>query len=251
MKPNPRSHRLVKLCGLIAVATVLSARSLLSFQPNEWRHTQALNVTAPGLVRVNLPAATLDAAQPGLEDLRVVDPTGNQVPYLIERPAPEAESTLRPKEFRNTIETGATRLILKTGVNAPIAGVTLETPATRFVKAVDVDGSHDGANWKRLAAGAPIFQFPDGATKPHVSFAEGAWEFLRLTIDDRRSEPVPFTGTQLHKARATAPVQAVPITIKSRDESLGVTRLDVDLHSRQRERGERFGPFVVRVGSER
>jgi len=52
---------------------------------------------------------------------------------------------------------------------------------------------------------------------------------LRLTIDDRRSEPVPFTGTQLHKARATAPVQAVPITIKSRDESLGVTRLDVDL----------------------
>jgi len=40
---------------------------------------------------------------------------------------------------------------------------------------------------------------------------------------------VPFTGAQLHKARATAPVKAVPIAIKSRDESLGVTRLDVDL----------------------
>ena len=229
MRPNPRSHRLLKLCGLVALATLLSAPSLLSFQPNEWHQTQALNVPALGLVRVNLPAATLDAAHPALEDLRIVDPTGNQVPYLIERPAPEAESTLRPKEFRSAIESGATRLILKTGTSTPIAGVTLETPATRFVKGVDAEGSHDGANWKRLAAGAPIFQFPDGATKPRVPFAEGAWEFLRLTIDDRQSEPVPFTGAQLHKARATAPVEAVPIAIKSRDESLGVTRLDVDL----------------------
>ena len=229
MKPNPQSHRPLKLCELITLATLLSAPSLFSFQPNEWRQTQELNVPAPGLVRVNLPAATLDAAQPRLEDLRVVDATGHQVPYLIERPAPETESTLRPKEFRSTIETGSTRLILKIGTSASIAGVTLETPATRFVKGVDVEGSHDGANWKRLAAGAPIFQLPDGATKPRVSFAEGAWEFLRLTIDDRRSEPVPFTGAQLHKASATAPAEPVPIQIKSRDESLGVTRLDVDL----------------------
>jgi|SRR5438132_8372734 len=229
MKPNQPSHRFLKLCGFVALATLLFARSLLSFEPNEWRQTQALNVPTSGLVRINLPAATVEAALPGLEDLRIVDPTGSQVPYLIERIAPEPESTLRPKEFRSTIETGATRLSLKTGTSAPIAGVTLETPATRFVKGVDTDGSHDGANWKRLATGTPIFQFPDGATKPRVSFAEGAWEFLRLTIDDRRSEPAPFTGAQLHKARATAPVEAVPIAIKSRDESLGVTRLDVDL----------------------
>src|SRR5205823_12903509 len=58
---------------------------------------------------------------------------------------------------------------------------------------------------------------------------KGAWEFLRLTIDDRRSEPVPFTGAQLHKAHSTALMEGVPITIKSRDESLGVTRLALDL----------------------
>ena len=229
MKPNPRFHPHRKLCDVVAFVTFLCATSLLAFEPNEWRQTQALNVPASGLVRVNLPATTLDAAQPDLQDLRIVDTAGNQVPYLIERPAPEAESTLRPKEFRSTIEGGTTRLVLETGTTGPIAGVTLETPASHFVKAVQVEGSHDGANWKKLAAGEPIFQLPGGAAKLRVSFPEGGWRFLRLTADDRRSDPVPFTGVQLHRARSTAPAEAVPIRIKSRDESLGVTRVALDL----------------------
>lgn len=229
MKPNPRLHGHRKLCGLAGFVTLLCATSLLAFEPNEWRQIQTLNVPASGLVQVNLPATTLDAAQPGLEDLRIVDAAGNRVPYLIERPAPEAESMLRPKEFRSTIEGGTTRLLLETGTTAPIAGVSLETPASQFVKAVQVEGSHNGANWKKLATGEPIFRLPDGVAKLRASFAEEAWEFLRLTIDDRRSDPVPFIGAQLHRPRSAAPAEAVPIKIKSRDESLGVTRLALDL----------------------
>ena len=229
MKPNPRFHPHRKLCNVVAFVTFLCATSLLAFEPNEWRQTQALKVPASGLVRVNLPALTLDAAQPDLEDLRIVDAAGNQVPYLIERPAPEAESTLRPKEFRSTIEGGTTRLVLETGTTAPIAGVSPETPASQFVKAVEVEGSHDGANWRKLAGGEPIFQLPGGAAKLRVSFPEGGWKFLRLTVDGRRSDPVPFNGAQLHRARSTAPAEAVSIRIKSRDESFGVTRLALDL----------------------
>jgi len=99
MKPKLRFHRHRKLCGIAACITLVCATSLLAFEPNEWRQTQTLNVPAPGLVRVNLPAATLNAAQPGLEDLRVVDTAGNQVPYLIERLVPNPESMLRPKNF--------------------------------------------------------------------------------------------------------------------------------------------------------
>src|ERR1700737_508476 len=117
MKPNQPSHWFLKLCGFVALVPLLSARSLLSFEANEWRQTQMLNVPTPGLARIDLAAATLDAAQPRLEDLRIVDPRGSQVPYLIERIAPEPESTLRPKEFRSKIETGATRLSLKTGTS--------------------------------------------------------------------------------------------------------------------------------------
>jgi hypothetical protein len=171
----------------------------------------------------------LDAAQPALEDLRIIDSKENQVPYLIERLVPDAESTIRPMEFRSTIENGATHLILKTGTSAPIIGVSLETPATRFMKAADVEGSNDGRSWTKLAGGDSLFHLANGATKLRVSFPEGAWQSLRITIDDLGSSPVPFTGAQLHKARTTAPAETVAVTIKSRDESPGTTRLALDL----------------------
>jgi hypothetical protein len=70
---------------------------------------------------------------------------------------------------------------------------------------------------------------PNGTTKLLVSFTEGAWQFLRITIDELGSSPMPFTAAHLHKARTTAPAEAVPVTIKSRDESPGTTRLALDL----------------------
>src|SRR5205814_2181628 len=229
MKRIPRSHPLHNFCVIVASAIFVAAQTCLAFVPNEWRNTQALDIPAAGLVHVNLPATTLDAAQPGLEDLRIVDPKGDQVPYLIERLLPDAESKMRPAEFRSAIENGATHLSLKTGTRAPIVGVSLETPATRLMKAVDVEGSNDGTTWTKLAGGDSLFQLPNGATKLRVSLPEGAWEFLRVTIDDLGSPPVPFTGAQLDKARATAPAEAVPITIKTRNESPGTTRLALDL----------------------
>jgi hypothetical protein len=40
MKPSPQLDRLCRICGVIALVTLLSTRSLLSSQPDEWRHTQ-------------------------------------------------------------------------------------------------------------------------------------------------------------------------------------------------------------------
>ena len=229
MKRILRSHPLHRFCAIVALTIVVAAQTCLAFDPNEWRNTQTLEVPAKGLVRVNVPAPTLDAAQPGLEDLRIVDSKGNQVPYLIERLLPDAESKIRPADFRSTIANGATNLNLRTGSRAPLVGVSLETPATRFMKAVDIEGSNDGTTWTKLAGGDSLFRLPDGAAKLRVSFPEGAWEFLRVTIDDLGSPPVPFTGADLHKARTTAPAEPLPITIKSRDESPGATRLALDL----------------------
>jgi hypothetical protein len=224
-----RSHLLHRFCVFVALTIVVDAQTSLAFDPNEWRNTQTLEVPAKGLVRINIPGTTLNAALPGLEDLRIIDSTGNQVPYLIERLLPDPETTIRPAEFRSTIENGATQLNLKTGTGAPIIGITLETPATQFMKAVDVEGSNNGRTWTKLAGGDSLFQLPNGATKLRVSLPEGAWQFLRITIDELGSPPVPFTGAQLHKARTNAPAEAVEVTVKSRDESPGTTRLALDL----------------------
>jgi len=212
------------------VPAFLFARSLGALTPNEWRFGQTIDVPANGLIRINLPAETLDASRPDLGDVRILDSAGREVPYLIDRPMPRRESALRSQELRTALEPTATRITLTTGTKSLLKGVTFETPpGVEFIKAVQVEGSHDGQQWRQLTTGKPIFKMTGGAANLDVSFPAGVWEFLRLTIDDSRTAAVPFTGVQLRVAETKAPVEPLPISIKSRDESLGVTRLAVDL----------------------
>jgi hypothetical protein len=215
--------------GLL-IAAFLCAESFGEMTPNEWRFSQAIDVPATGLVRVNVPPETLNAARPDLADVRIADSAGRELPYLIDRPMPRRESVLRSQELRTALEPTATRITLTTGTRSVLKGVTFETPpGVEFIKAVSVEGSHDGATWLQLATDKPIFRMAGGATNPSVSFSDGVWEFLRLTIDDSRTAAVPFTGVLLQVAETNAPAEPFSLTIKTRDESSGVTRLSVDL----------------------
>lgn len=217
------SHKLAILAALLATVA-----SLHAITPSEWRFRQTLEITTAGLVRVDLPPATLDAARPALDDLRVLDAAGNEVPLLIERPMPQPETTSPAAKFENEIQPDATVLTMATGTKSPLVGVTLATPAAGFIKAMRVEGSHDRAHWQELAAGQMIFRLERGAEKLRVDFPEGAWEFLRLTLDDQRSKPVPFSSARTHTSRADAPHETVAVAIKSRHENDGVTRLALD-----------------------
>jgi hypothetical protein len=215
--------------GLLIAAFLYSA-SLGAMTPNEWRFSQTVDVPRTGLVRVNVPPETLNAARPDLADVRITDGTGREVPYLIDRPMPRRESALRSQELRTALEPTATRITLTTGTRSVLKGVIFETPpGVEFIKAVGVEGSHDGATWLQLATNKPIFRMAGGAANPSVSFPEGVWEFLRLTIDDSRTAAVPFTGVLLQVAETKAPAEPFPLTIKTRDQSFGVTRLSLDL----------------------
>ncbi len=215
--------------GLL-IAAFFYAESIRAMTPNEWRFNQTVDVPATGLVRVNVPPETLDAARPDLADVRIADSAGREVPYLIDRPMPRRESALRSQELRTTLEPTATRITLTTGTRSVLKGVTFETPpGVEFIKAVGVEGSHDGATWLQIATDKPIFRMGGGAANPSVSFSDGVWEFLRLTIDDSRTAAIPVTGVLLQVAETNAPAEPFPLTIKTRDESFGVTRLSVDL----------------------
>ena len=216
--------------GGLLIAAFLYAESLRAMTSNEWRFSQAIDVRATGLVRVNVPPETLNAARPDLADVRIADGAGREVPYLIDRPMPRRESALRSQELLTALEPTATRITLTTGTKSALKGVTFETPpGVEFIKGVGVEGSHDGATWLQLATDKPIFRMAGGAANPSVSFSEGVWEFLRLTIDDSRTAAVPFTSVLLQVAETNATAEAFPLTIKTRDESSGVTRLSVDL----------------------
>jgi hypothetical protein len=215
------------LAGLVFACLLRQAAGAL---PAEWRHEQQFSVTASGLVKLSLPVETLDAARPALEDLRLDDDAGNEVPYVIERPAPAPQMSRRAQSFQVSLNPLTSVITLETGVAGPLDAVTLETPAESFIKAVRVEGSADNRNWRPVAEGQPVFRQPAGASQLRVAFPPGAWRWLRLTVDDQRSRPIPFTGAQVHAAAAeAAPVESGPAPILERNETPGQTRLTLNL----------------------
>ena len=198
--------------------------------PADWQHQQSFEVSTPGLVKLSLPVETLDAARPALEDLRVYDDAGIEVPYLIEHPAPVAKVVRNAKSFQISLNSQNTVITLETGFAQPLDGVTLETPANNFIKSVRIEGSSDGRRWQNIAQGKPIFHQSNGASQLHLEIPPGVWPWLRLTVDDQRSQPVPFTGAQVSAASGeSAPDETLPVTIAERQESPGETRLTLNL----------------------
>ena len=214
----------------LSLLVIFASGAAYGLTPNQWQFRQTIEVQAPGLVEMNLPMETIDVARPDLSDLRIIDRGEKEVPFLIDQSIPRAESTVRPKDFHAEIIPLETRLLITTGTDLATAGITLETPAgTNFIKSVRVEGSNDQKNWRTLTSGNPVFSMANGARRLRVQLPEGKWQFLRVVVDDTRTEPLPWTGARLIIAGTTAPTKPVPVTIKSRDENSGMTRLGLDL----------------------
>ena len=198
--------------------------------PTDWLHEQPFTVPAAGLVKLSLSPETLDAAGPALEDLRLYDNAGNEVPYLIERPVPVVKVVQSPKSFHVSLTPSNTVIVVETGLTQPLDDVVLETPAGSFLKPVRIEGSTDLKRWQVLEQGQPIFRQPDGPNRLHLSFPAGAWPWLRLTVDDQRTPAIPITAARIRVAVAEpASTEWLPATIAERDENPGETRLALNL----------------------
>lgn len=214
------------LCALAPLAAALETK--------QWKHRQPLTLDRAGIAKIALPPSTLDLAQPNLEDLRLIDGAGREVPYSLERAAPAAPpSVRRPKAFRVELAESTTRLEIETGHDAPLAAATLVTPAPHFLKAVRVEISPDGERWDVVHPGAPVFrQF--GAEQLRLELPGRPAARVRITIDDTRSRPVPITGATLAFVATTQPplTTPLPVRIANREEFAGETVLTLDLGAR-------------------
>jgi len=224
---NHINHVTKYFVAVLALVWTLAANAAL---PGDWEREQSFEVSAPGLLKFSLPVETLDSARAGLEDLRLYDDAGNEVPFLITHPAPARKIIQAAKSFRVQLNGNSTIVTLETGMTQPLDGVTLDSPAQNFIKAVRVDGSADGKSWQSLAQGQPIFRQPYGAGQMHISLPAGVWRWLRLTVDDQRSQAIPFTGAQVFAAN-TEPLSSEfqSATIIERNENPGETRLTLNL----------------------
>lgn len=233
---QPALAQMRESCKLVIAAAAFAAWFLLkpvchgaAITPAEWKFTQTLTVVQPGLAELNLPVETLDAARPDLGDVRILDAASLEVPCLIDRSLPAPASLRAVRSISSALTARATVLAIETGVAQAIEGITLSTPAARFLKAVQIEGSRDQAGWELLSKGQIIFRQPNGTAQLTLPLRTAPWPFLRLTIDDERSEPVPFTSAHVLAAALSGPTESLNLPIASRIDAGGETRLSLSL----------------------
>ena len=232
---RPRLNLFAPFLVLLAATTGFGALT-----PTEWSQRQTLPVTTSGLVKVAVPAATFDANQPGLADLRLIDGSGQEISYLLDTPPPSDDAerrhrSIQPKSFEPAPgDRSMTRLVIGTGSLEKLEAVDLETSAPFFLKAAHVDISADGDEWQSLGAAVPVFR-QLGAEQLRLSLNGRTAAFVRVTLDDSRSRPVAFSGVRLLRTPTKAsPPPLVPLgaRITRREEFSGETVLTVTLDGR-------------------
>jgi hypothetical protein len=221
--------RFLRRTALMLLATLTPWGQAIDI--SAWSQMQSFALAQTGLVRIALPPATLQSCRAGLEDLRALDPTGQELPFLITRSQIMPRPSQRAKSFEVQLLDQATVVTIETGLDLPIADVSLESPAASFLKSVQIEGSADRQTWQVLMKGLPWFR-RSGAAQLSLPVTPKRWRFLKITVNDRRSDPVPITGAIVHAAESEAtPNEIVPLEIIERIENPGQTRLSLRLDS--------------------
>jgi hypothetical protein len=176
----------------LAVVRVRAADAV----PSAWQYFQELAIAQPGFVKLALPPETMNAADPDLADLRFFGSDNQETPFVLESPSPVSARLYPVKEISSSVQERSTLLLIETGVAQPIDAILLESPAATFMKAADVDGSKDGQSWNRVASAKLLFRLPN-ASETSLSIPLERYSFLRVTIHDDRSAPIPFSNIRV------------------------------------------------------
>ncbi len=173
----------------------------------------------------------------GLEDLRIFDSTGREVPYLLVAPESTSPSfvagrllavaaTRRESGFE--VDLGAPRVVDRlelSGLSAP------------YLKRFRLEGGGDRQHWTLLTSEGTLFDLPaERLRSTAIDFPAGEYRYLRLTWDDRSSGRLPLPAEARARMPGTAPAPAqerIALTVERRASEPGKSRFRLRLPGRR------------------
>lgn len=238
-------RRLVALLRTGAAGAAFLALSLPS--PAEaappasaFTHAASLDLGAVDGELVSLPVGLswlrASSGAPLLADLRVVDPSGADVPYLLRDPARAAREAPRrslPMTDPVALPDGAFRATFEPG-SAPHDHLDLELSGDDFVRVVRVESSDDRRDWGVLTEGPRVFRLSGAegqASSSRVRFPTSSARWLRVTLlpKGRGDASIAGASTATAVAAASEPdVLVVPASIRV-ERDAAARRTDVVL----------------------
>ncbi len=229
-----RSHSytgtLILLHLLLAVLTFFKTWGATNSVPSDWKFYQTITLTQTGFIKLALPPETMNVLRSQLDDLRMFSPDGQEVPYLLERPAPGSRQSSPLKSLTSTIQGRFSILDIELGTDQPIEGIALVTPVPTFLKPTTLEESNDRTTWRTLAQSKPLFRLADGTSQLSITIPPTRATFLRITISDEQSAPIPFTEVRvLTRSLQNSPSLPLRANASAAEESAGESRIRLQL----------------------
>lgn len=208
-----------------------------------FRYERAATPAARGANRLPVDVPLLAGAKPleyagsvlrgGLEDLRLFDPSGHEVGYLvIPPPAPsERWQSGDVLPVQATDETSGFEVDLGTAVR--IDRLRLADIPPPFLKRLRLEGSGDREHWVIPVDAGTVFDLPqEGLKRTEIAFPPTELRYLRITWDDRNSAVVPpprKVAAHLAIPALSVETMRVPLGFARRPSEPGVSRFRVHL----------------------
>lgn len=210
---------------LIALSSFLNAEEKFT----SWLYEQPFKVTSRGLYEITLPHDTLNVSSRSLKDIRLVSPNGTETPYFLDRTQQPAPGIQAAADFSSSIINDTTVLTARTQTNQPISGITLKTPSSDFIKPAKVEVRQPNGEWMPIANNEVIFRHKGGAERLTIPFSQSGYLEIKVTINDQRAEPIPFTGMDLTIQGVELPTMRHMAMLVDRKEEKNTTRASIFL----------------------
>lgn len=184
----------------------------------------------------------------GLEDLRLYDAAGRELPYLLMLPGVARERDLDGAILAIPATKRESGFEVDLGQVENVDRLTLAGLASPLLKRYRLEGSGDRSHWVTLVAEGTLFDLPgEGLRLLEANFASGPYRYLRWTWDDATSgrvRPPSSARARLRERAEPAPPTMVRLAMERRPSEPRVSRF----HLRLPGRGLPVAALLLEVG---
>jgi hypothetical protein len=202
-----------------------------------WRFSRTIVVprgVESQLVRATLPLEVVGRAQPSLDDLRVIDDRGTEVPYIL-----YARVGTRTLNWRATKLSEAgfvageyTQVVVDSGTSGRLHNsIEIEIVESNFFTWIEVAASDDGEVWRVVRERAPLFRFEneklEGSRTLSYPDTRARWLRLRLLGDEKLTVRAVRVAEEVIEKAELAPLAARPGLDRDSPEGESVWKVDL------------------------
>lgn len=178
------------IISLLFTLSVISGASAATLMPADFLYCADVDGTikAESLYQVHVSDEIIQKAGMGLEDLRLFDASGKEIPHTIIGNVPPFEAVeTYPLEITGYDNDGTSAVVtLKLPQkHRPLSVLDLEIPDTDFKKRVLLSGSSDGKTWQPLVEDS-IYDFSSqvNVRKTKIEFPKTDARYFRIALSD-------------------------------------------------------------------